>query len=102
MIHDPYKELLQGKDLEEFQDDMLNNKWLETEKSQWIHEIYSDLRNRKKTDHDPTPEMIHFLTEHGLFAAKLVQMNLKNSDKCTCSSKQRTIREASLGVMPKK
>jgi len=35
------------------------------------HTKYSDLRSRKEMDHDPTPEMVHFLTGHGPFAAKL-------------------------------
>jgi len=41
-------------------------------------------------DHDPTPEMVHFLTGHGPFAAKLAQMNLKESNKYTCGSAQTT------------
>jgi len=53
-----------------------------TENGQWTYKIYSDLR-RKKKDHDSTSEMIHFLTEHGPFTAKLAQINLKDSDKCT-------------------
>jgi hypothetical protein len=65
-------------------------RWLETEKDQWTHEIYPDLRSRKEVNHDPTPEMVHFLTGHGSFAAKLAQMNLKESDKCTCGRAQTT------------
>jgi len=53
------------------------------------NEIYPDLHSRKKTDHDPTPKMVHFLTGHGP-AAKLAQMNLKDSDKCTYGSEQTT------------
>ncbi|KAH0950378.1 hypothetical protein HN011_009116 [Eciton burchellii] len=34
--------------------------------------------------------MVHFLTRHGPFAAKLAQMNLKESDKCKCGSAQTT------------
>jgi len=34
--------------------------------------------------------MVHFLTGHGPFAAKLAQMNLKESDRCTCGSEQTT------------
>jgi hypothetical protein len=34
--------------------------------------------------------MVHFLTGHGPFAAKLAQMNLKESDKCTCGKAQTT------------
>jgi len=34
--------------------------------------------------------MVHFLTGHGPFTAKLAQMNLKDSDKCTCGSEQTT------------
>jgi len=41
-------------------------------------------------DHDPTPEMVHFLTGYRPFAAKLAQMNLKESDKCSCGSAQTT------------
>jgi len=41
----------------------------------------------KNHDHDPTPEMIHFLTGHEP-AAKLEQMNLKDSNKCTYGSEQ--------------
>jgi len=37
-------------------------------------------------DHDPTAEM-----GHESFAAKLAQMNLKESDKCTCGNKQQSI-----------
>ncbi|KAH0949537.1 hypothetical protein HN011_012416 [Eciton burchellii] len=72
---DPNKhdEILQGRKLEEFLNDTWNDRWLETEKDQWTHEIYPDLRSRKKVDHDPTPEMVHFLTGHGPFAAKLAQ-----------------------------
>jgi hypothetical protein len=36
------------------------------------------------------PETVHFLTGHGPLAAKLAQMNPKESDKCTCSSAQTT------------
>jgi len=85
-----YDEILQGRKLEEFLNDIWNNRWLETEKDQWTHEICPDLRSRKEMDHDSTPEMVHFLTGHGPFAAKLAQMNLKESDKCSCSSVQTT------------
>jgi len=51
---------------------------------------YIQISTRKKADHDPTPEMVHFLTGHGSFAAKLAQMNLKDSDKCTSGSEQTT------------
>ncbi|KAH0945800.1 hypothetical protein HN011_002044 [Eciton burchellii] len=78
----------QERKLEEFLNDTWNNRWLETEKGQWTHEIYPDLRSRK--DVDPTPEMVHFLMGHGPFAAKLAQMNLKKSDKCMCGSAQTT------------
>jgi len=61
-----YEELLQERDLEEFQDNMWNNRWLKTEKDQWTHEIYPDFHSRKKTDDDPTLEIVHFLTEHSL------------------------------------
>ncbi|KAH0949467.1 hypothetical protein HN011_003729 [Eciton burchellii] len=64
--------------------------WLETEKGQWTYEIYPKLRSRKEVDHDPTPKMVHFLTGHGSFAAKLAHMNLKESDKCSCGSAQTT------------
>jgi len=83
-----YDEILQGRKLEEFLNDTWNDKWLETEKGQWIHEIYPDLRSRKEVDYDPTLEMVHFLTGHGPFAAKLAQINLKESDKCSCGSAQ--------------
>jgi len=59
-------------------------------KMQWTYEIYLDLYIRKQADHDPMPEMIHFLTEHKPFAAKLAQMNLKDIDKCTCDNEQTT------------
>jgi len=82
----------EGKErkLEEFLNDTWNNRWLETEKGQWTHEIYPDLCSRKEMDHDPTPEMVHFLTGHGPFAVKLAQMNLKESNKYTCGSVQTT------------
>jgi hypothetical protein len=64
-----HKEILQGTKLEEFLNDTWNNRWFETEKDQWIHQIYSDLC-KKDVDHDPTPEMIHFLTGHGPFRNK--------------------------------
>jgi hypothetical protein len=57
-----------------------NNIWLETEKGQWIHEIYPDLRSRKQANYNLTPEMVH-LTEHGSFAKKMTQINLKESDE---------------------
>jgi len=85
--HNRYDEILQGK-LEEFLNDTWNDRWLETEKGQWTHEIYPDLRSRKEIDHDTTSEMVHFLTEHEPFAAKLAQMNLKESDKFSCGSAQ--------------
>jgi len=85
-----YDEILQGRKLKEFLNDAWDNRWLETEKGQWTHEIYSDLRSRKEVDHDPTPEMVHLLTGHGPFAAKLAQMNLKENDECTCGSAQTT------------
>jgi hypothetical protein len=38
------------------------------------------------------PELVHFLTGHGYgyasFAAKVAQVNLKESDKCVCDSEQ--------------
>jgi hypothetical protein len=34
--------------------------------------------------------MVYFLTGHEPFAAKLAQMNLKESDICTCGSAQTT------------
>jgi len=34
--------------------------------------------------------MIHFLTGHEPFTAKLAQMSLKDSDKCICGSEQTT------------
>ncbi|KAH0954511.1 hypothetical protein HN011_012172 [Eciton burchellii] len=74
------------RELKEFLNDTWNNRWLETEKSQWTHKINPDLRSRKEVDHDSTPEMVPFLTGHGPFAAKLAQMNLKESDKCTTVS----------------
>jgi len=80
-----YDEILQGRKLEEFLNDTWNDRWLETEKGQWTHEIYPDLRSRKEVDHNPMPEMVRFLTGHGSFAAKLAQMNLKESDKCSCA-----------------
>jgi len=80
----------QKRKLEEFLNDTWNNRWLKTQKSQWTHEVYPDLRNRKEADHDPTPEMVHFLTGYEPFAAKLAQMALKESDKCTCGSAQIT------------
>jgi len=83
-------EMLQERKLEEFLNDTWNNRWLETEKGKWTHEIYPDLRSKKEVNHDPTPEMVHFLTGHGPFAAKLAQMNLKESDKYTCGSAQTT------------
>jgi len=43
-----YEELLQGRDLEEFLDDIWNNRWLETEKGQWTHEIYPNLHREKR------------------------------------------------------
>jgi len=49
-------------------------------------EIYPDLRSRKQENHDPTPELVRFLIEHGPFAAKVAQINLKGRDKCTCDS----------------
>jgi len=82
-----YDEILQGRKLEEFLNDTWNNRWLETEKGQWIHEIYPDIRSRKEMDHDPTPEMVHFPTGPGPFA-KLAQMNLKVSDKYTAHKQQ--------------
>jgi hypothetical protein len=95
---DRYDEILQGRrKLEEFLNDTCNDRWLETEKGQWTHEIYPDLCSRKEMDHDPTPEMVHFLTGHGSFAAKLAQMNLKESDKCTCCANNK----ASLGIVHK-
>jgi len=83
-----YDEILQGRKLEEILNDTWNDRWLETEKGQWTHEIYPDLRSRKEVDHDPMPEMVHFLTGHGAFVAKLAQMNLKESDKCSCGNAQ--------------
>jgi hypothetical protein len=87
-----YDEIVQGRKLEEFLHDTWNNRWLETEKGQWTHEIYPDIRSRKEMDHDQTPEMLveiqHFLTGHGPFAEKLAQMNLKENDKCICGSAQ--------------
>jgi len=44
--------------------------------------------NRKEADHDPTTEMVYFLTGHEPFITKLAQMNLKGSDKYTCDSEQ--------------
>ncbi|KAH0944805.1 hypothetical protein HN011_006840, partial [Eciton burchellii] len=80
-----YDEIVQGRKLEEFLHDTWNNRWLETGKGQWTHEIYPDIRSRKEMDHDQTPEMLveiqHFLTGHGPFAEKLAQMNLKENDK---------------------
>jgi len=46
-------------------------------KLKWTHEISPNLQSRKQAD-DSTPEMIHFLTGYGSFAAKLVQMKLKD------------------------
>ncbi|KAH0955277.1 hypothetical protein HN011_000717 [Eciton burchellii] len=83
-------EISQERKLEELLNDTWNNRWLETQKGQWTHEVYPDLRSRKEVDHDPTLEMVHFLTRHGPFAAKLAQMILKESDKCTCGSAQTT------------
>jgi len=34
------------------------------------------------------PDMVHFLTEYGLFAMILAQMNLKESDKSMCGKQQ--------------
>jgi len=38
--------MLLGREQEEFQDDMLNNRWLEIEEGQWTRE--TDLHLRKK------------------------------------------------------
>jgi hypothetical protein len=50
----------QERKLEEFLNDTWNNRWLETQKGQWTHEVYPDLRSRKEADHDSTQEMVHF------------------------------------------
>jgi hypothetical protein len=67
---------------------------LRPKKNAWIHEIFPNLRSRKQADYDPTPKMIHFITERRSFAAKLPQLKLNM--KCTCSKEQ-----TSLGIMSK-
>jgi len=53
-----------------------------------INELERFFQIFEKADHDPTPEMLHFLAGHGPFA-KLARMNLKNlHDECSCGKKQ--------------
>jgi len=71
--------MLFGKELEKLQNVIWNNKWLETGKTN-EHMKYIQIFP-EKANHDPMPEMVHFLTRHEPFAVKMAQMNSRESDK---------------------